>query len=138
MAVGRTLQLFGAAAVFFAVGCFCPPNVASAEDVWCCSRGGRSYYLDSDSINAKNLPKEMTYRAIVKTVLDDDGSLADTAIYGFESQNDCMVGMVFNKSAEQWDTPRTNEKPVMRAVWETMKPCLREKRISYSDSWVWE
>jgi len=94
--------------------------------------------LDSESINAGNLPGGMDYRVSVKAVLDSDGSLEKVIVYGFESQNDIMVGTVFNKSAKQWDFPDySREKPVLKAIWETMKPYMKQKRISYSDSWKW-
>ena len=135
MSILRVLVL---ALSFFAAGSLCWPNVSLAGDVWCWSRDGRSFYLDSESINAGNLPGGMDYRVSVKAVLDSDGSLEKVIVYGFESQNDIMVGTVFNKSAKQWDFPDySREKPVLKAIWETMKPYMKQKRISYSDSWKW-
>ncbi len=137
--MAQILKTSALAAAFLAAGSLWLPGVSSAEDVWCASRGGRSFYLDSDSINAENLPKEMTYRVLVKAVRDGDGALTDTMICGFESQNDVMVGAVFDPSAGRWEyAGRAGERPLLKAVWETMKPYLRQKRISYSDSWAWE
>ena len=139
MAMGRTLKILGVAAVFLAAGILCVPNIAFAEDVWCCSMDGRSYYLDSDSINAENLPKEMTYRAIVKAVLDGDGSLEKSVIYGFESMNDLMAAAWYDQSAGQWqDADYKNETPLLQAIWEVMKPYMKQKHINYSDSWAWK
>lgn len=135
----RTLNILGVAAVFLAAGFLCFPSAAFAEDVWCCSVGDRSYYLDSDTINAESLPKEMTYRAIVKTVLDGDGSLEKSTVYGFESQNDFMVAAMYDKSTEQWRySDYKNEKPLLQAIWEAMKPYMKERKIPYSDSWEWK
>ncbi len=102
---------------------------------WCWSRDGRSFYLDTDSINIDNLPQGMTYRVLVKEYLDADGSLENDIVYGFESQNDILVGMVFDKSTGQWEP---GEGSVAKAVWETLKPFMRHKNIPYSDSWSWE
>ncbi|MBR1552959.1 MAG: hypothetical protein IJ631_02960 [Schwartzia sp.] len=129
------LKISTLAVSFFIIGALHSSGVSSAEDVWCCARDGRSFYLDTDSINDDKLPKGMTYRAAVKAVRDSDGSLEKIAVYGFESQNDIMVGMMYDKAADLWDIGET---PVARAVWETMKPYMRQKQIPYSDSWVWE
>jgi len=139
MYIGRILKLLVLAVSFFAAGSFCLPGVSLAADVWCCSRDGLSFYLDSESINAANLPRGMDYRVSVKAVLERDGSLKKTIIYGFESQNDILVGTVFNKSDGSWDfSPSVSERPVLKAVWETMKPYMKQKRINYSDSWKWD
>ena len=139
MYIGRILKILVLAGSFFAAGFLYLPGVSLAGDVWCYSRDGRSYYLDSQIINAGNLPREMDYRVSVKAVLDSDNSLEKTIIYGFESQNDILVGAIFNKSARRWDFPEySREKPILKAVWETMKPYMKQKHISYSDSWVWE
>lgn len=139
MYIGRILKIPVLALSFFAAASLYLPGVSLAGDVWCYSRDGRSFYLDSESINADNLPREMDYRVSVKSVRDSDGSLEKVIIYGFESQNDILVGAIFNKSAGRWDFPEySREKPVLKAVWETMKPYMKQKRISYSDSWVWE
>lgn len=127
-----------AVSVFAAVSLYLP-GVSSAADVWCCSHDGHSFYLDSESINADILPKGMDYRVSVKAVLVSDGSLKKTIIYGFESQNDWLVGHIFDKSTGQWEYMESaSEKPVLRAVWETMKPYMKQKRIGYSDSWKWD
>ena len=139
MYTGRILKVLVLAVSFFAVGSLCLPGVSLAADVWCCSRDGHSFYLDSESINAANLPKGMDYRVSVKAVLESDGSLKKTVIYGFESQNDILVGAVFNKSADNWDfSPSVSERPVLKAVWETMKPYMKQKHINYNDTWKWE
>ena len=139
MYTGRILKVLVLAVSFFAVGSLCLPGVSLAADVWCCSRDGHSFYLDSESINAANLPKGMDYRVSVKAVLESDGSLKKTVIYGFESQNDILVGAVFNKSADNWDfSPSVSERPVLKAVWEAMKPYMKQKRINYNDTWKWE
>lgn len=139
MYTGRILKILILAASIFAAGSLCLPGVSSAADVWCYSRDGRSFYLDSESINAGNLPGGMDYRVSVKAVLDSDGSLEKSIIYGFESQNDILVGMIYDNSAGQWAFPEyAGEKPVLKAVWETMKPYMKQKRISYSDSWKWQ
>ena len=115
------------------------PNVSLAGDVWRYSRDGRSLYLDSESVNAGNLPMGMDYRVSVKSVIDSDGSLEKVIIYGFESQNDILVGAIFDKSAGKWDFPEySRERPVFKAILETMKPYMKQKRISFSDSWKWE
>ena len=107
--------------------------------MWCCSHDGRTFYLDSDSINAANLPTGMDYRVSVKAVRESDGSLERIVIYGFESQNDRMVGAFYEKSTDLWEySPSKNERPVLKAVWETMKPYMKQKHINYSDSWKWE
>ena len=137
MYFGKTLTILILAVAFYTAGSLCLPKISLAEDVWCCSRDGQSFYLDSDSINAANLPKGIDYRVSVKAVLESDGSLEKRIIYGFESQNDFLVGAVFDQSAGRWVFP-VSEKPVFKAVWETMKPYMKQKRISYSDSWKWE
>ena len=138
MCRGKSVKRWIWAAVFFAAASLYGPSAAFAEDVWCCSRDGRSYYLDSDTINADNLPKGMDYRVTVKTVLDGDGSLEKTVIYGFESMNDSMAAAWYDKSAELWKAPQGAERAMLQDVWEAMKPCLREKKIPYSDSWSWD
>jgi hypothetical protein len=139
MYTGKPIIILILAVAFYVAGSLCLLKTSLAEDVWCCSRNGHSFYLDSESINAANLPKGMDYRVSVKAVLESDGSLNKTIIYGFESQNDILVGTVFNKSAGNWDfSPSVSERPVLRAVWETMKPYMKQKRISYSDSWKWD
>ena len=135
MRMEKFMKISALAVSFFALGFLYSPSVSSAEDVWCCFHDGHSFYLDSDSINAANLPKEMTYRVSVKSVLDSDGSVEKSMVYGFESQNDIMVGMIYDKSAGLW---KNCEESVAKAVWEAMKPYMRQKRIAYSDSWVWE
>ena len=137
MYTGRILKILVLTLSFFLAGSLYLPGVSLAADVWCCSCDGRSFYLDSESINAENLPREMDYRVSVKAVLESDGSLEKRIIYGFESQNDFLVGAVFDQSAGRWVFP-VSEKPVFKAVWETMKPYMKQKRISYSDSWKWE
>ena len=94
MYIGRVLKSLVLAVSVFAVGALCLSGVSLAADVWCCSHDGRTFYLDSDSINAANLPKGMDYRVSVKAVRESDGSLERTVIYGFESQIDIMVGGV--------------------------------------------
>ena len=81
----------------------------------------------------------MSYRVSVKTVLDSDGSLEKTVIYGFESLNDWLVGSIFDTSAGHWKALLSaSERPVLKAVWENMKPYMEQKRIPYSNSWKWE
>ena len=139
MHIRKILKNLVLAVSVFAAGALFLPGISLAADVWCCSLNGRSFYLDSESINASGLPKEMDYRVSVKAVRESDGALEKTIIYGFESQNDIMVGAFFNKSAGLWEfSPSANERPVLKAVWETMKPYMKQKRISYSDSWKWE
>ena len=139
MHAGKILKILILATAFFAAGSLYLPGVSLAGDVWCYSRDGRSFYLDSESINAENLPRQMDYRVAVKAVLESDGSLEKTVIYGFESQNDILVGAVFDKAAGLWVTPEyAKEKPVLKAIWENMKPYMKQKRISYSDSWIWK
>ena len=91
MYIGKVLKALVLAVSVFAAGVLWLPGVSLAADVWCCSHDGRTFYLDSDSINAANLPKGMDYRVSVKAVRESDGSLERTVIYGFESQNDRMV-----------------------------------------------
>ena len=139
MFTGKIFRILVLAAAFFAAGSLYFPGVSLAADVWCCSRDGRSFYLDSESINAETLPREMDYRASVKVVRESDGSLERTVVYGFESQNDRMVGAFYKKSTDQWEySPSANERPVLKAVWEAMKPYMKQKRINYRDSWKWE
>ena len=139
MNIRRILKSLVLAVSVFAAVALCLPGVSLAADVWCCSRDGRTFYLDSDSINAANLPKGMDYRVSVKAVRESDGSLERTVIYGFESQNDIMVGAFFDKSADQWEySLSVNERPVLKAVWEAMKPYMKQKHIGYSDSWKWK
>lgn len=139
MYAGKILKILVLATAFFTAGSLYLPGVSLAGDVWCYSCSGRSFYLDSESINAANLPKGMDYRVSVKAVLESDGSLKRTIIYGFESQNDILVGTVYNKSAGDWDfSPSVSERPVLKAVWETMKPYMKQKHINYSDSWKWD
>ena len=129
MFTGKIFRILVLAAAFFAAG----------ADVWCCSRDGRSFYLDSESINAETLPREMDYRASVKVVRESDGSLEKTVVYGFESQNDVLVGAIYDEAAGLWKFPEyKSEKPVLTSVWKTMKPYMKQKRISYSDSWIWK
>ena len=139
MYIGRILKVLVLAVSFFAAGSLCCPGVSSAADVWCCSRDGRSFYLEPETINAAGLPGGMDYRVLVKAVLESDGSLEKRIIYGIESQNDILVAAIFNKSAERWDFPEyAKEKPVLKAIWENMKPYMKQMRISYSDTWKWE
>ena len=139
MNIRRILKSLVLAVSVFAAVALCLPGVSLAADVWCCSRDGRTFYLDSDSINAANLPKGMDYRVSVKAVRESDGSLERTVIYGFESQNDIMVGAFFDKFADQWEySPSANERPVLKAVWEAMKPYMKQRHIGYSDSWKWK
>ena len=139
MYTGKIIKILILAVSFFIAGSLNLPGVSSAADVWCYSQDGRSFYLDSESINAETLPREMDYRASVKVVRESDGSLEKTVVYGFESQNDILVGAIFDKSAGRWGFPEyAREKPVLKAIWETMKPYMKQKRISYSDSWKWE
>ena len=139
MYTGKILKILVLAVSFFIAGSLNLPGVSSAADVWCYSRDGRSFYLDSESINAENLPREMSYRVSVKTVLDSDGSLEKTVIYGFESLNDWLVGSIFDTSAGHWKPLMSaSERPVLKAVWENMKPYMEQKRIPYSNSWKWE
>ena len=109
-----------------------------SKDVWCYSDDGHSFYLDSQSINAENLPRGMSYRAAVKEVREGDGSLEEVIVCGFESQNDVLVCSIFDQSADLWNPVSVREHPALKAVWEIMKPYMKEKRISYSDSWVWD
>ena len=133
MFTGKIFRILVLAAAFFAAGSLYFP------DVWCCSRDGRSFYLDSESINAETLPREMDYRASVKVVRESDGSLEKTVVYGFESQNDVLVGAIYDEAAGLWKFPEyKSEKPVLTSVWKTMKPYMKQKRISYSDSWIWK
>ena len=139
MYIGRTLKILVLAVSVFAAGALCLPGVSLAADVWCCSRDGRSFYLGSESINAETLPREMDYRASVKVVRESDGSLEKTVVYGFESQNDVLVGAIYDEAAGLWKFPEyKSEKPVLTSVWKTMKPYMKQKRISYSDSWIWK
>ena len=139
MYIGKILRLFVLAACFFAAHSLCLPGASFAADVWCYSRDGRSFYMDSESINAERLPKGMDYRALVKTVLDSDGSLEKNTVYGFESQNDILVATIYDPSAKSWKFPEyRKEKPVLKAIWDSMKPYMKQKHISYSDSWKWE
>ena len=139
MYIGRVLKILVLAVSVFAAGVLWLPGVSLAADVWCCSHDVRTFYLDSDSINAANLPKGMDYRVSVKAVRESDGSLERTVIYGFESQDDRMVGAFYVKSTDQWEySPSANERPVLKAVWEAMKPYMKQKHINYSDSWKWE
>ena len=68
MYIGRVLKVLVLAVSVFAAGALYLPGVSLAADVWCCSHDGRSFYLDSDSINAANLPAGMDYRVLVKAV----------------------------------------------------------------------
>ena len=86
MHTGRVLKILVLAVSVFAAGSMWLPGVSLAADVWCCSHDGRTFYLDSDSINAANLPTGMDYRVSVKAVRESDGFLERTVIYGFESQ----------------------------------------------------
>ena len=139
MYIGRIVKTLALAISFFAATSFCLPGVSLAADVWCYSHDGRSFYLDSESINAANLPKGMDYRASVKAVRDSDGALEKTVIYGYEMMNDFMVGVIYDKAAGGWNDPKSaGEKPVLQAVWEKMKPYMKQKRINYSDSWKWK
>ncbi len=114
------------------------PYTPLGKDVWCCSDDGQSFYLDSQSINAENLPRGMSYRVAVKEVRDSDGSLEQIIICGFESQNDVLVCSIFDQSAGLWNPVSIREYPALKGVWEIMKPYMKEKRISYSDSWMWD
>ena len=139
MFTGRIVKTLVLAVAFFAAGSLYLPGVSSAEDVWCCSHDGRSFYLDSESINTANLPEGMDYRVSVKAVLESDSSLEKTIIYGFESQNDRLVGNYYDKSAGYWQWVNSaSEKPIVKAVWETMKPYMKQKHIGYSDTWKWD
>jgi len=142
MYAGKILKILVLATAFFTAGSLYLPGVSLAGDVWCYSCSGRSFYLDSESINADDLPRQMDYRVAVKAVLESDGSLEKIIIYGFESQNDILVGSIFDKTVKQWVSLQyaryTKEKPVLKAVWEAMKPYMKQKRISYSDSWAWK
>ena len=123
-------------AVFFLAGSFIlAPGVASAEDVWCGSSEGLDQYLVSESINAESLPKGMDYRAAVKMVRQDS-TLDGVTVYGFEMMNDTIVGSFWDKAAGRWQyAGHLEHKPDLKAIWEAMKPYMREKGIPYSDSW---
>lgn len=106
--------------------------------VCCYSRDGQSLYLDPDSINIDNLPPGMTYRIEVNAFRDGDGSPEGRFVYGFESQNDALVGAVYDESAGRWADPSSDDETLrLKAVWEAMKPFLKLKGISYSDALAW-
>ena len=137
MYIGKFLKTSAWAAAFFAAGSLCSPGVSSAEDVWCYSRDGHSFYVDTESINADNLPKGMAYRVSVKKILDSDGSVKDVSAYGFESLNDSLVGYVYEKPGDLWQWYK-DDVPLCKAIWETMTPYMDQKGIHYSDAWEWK
>ena len=111
------------------------PGVSSAEDVWCYSSHGHSYYLSSDSIRVHH-DGGITYTVDGVVVLDSDGSFVRPLMYGFDSDNDIMVGSVFNRAFGKWEyCGRVSKDPNMNAVWQAMKPYMKQKGIYYSDSW---
>ena len=113
------------------------PNVSSAEDVWCYSNDATSFYLDSDSVgNAKNAPNGITYSASGKVVSNEDGSFVNIQIFGFAVPNDNVIGYSYWRSHGTWEYVGSIKKnSEMRAVWQAMKPYLKQKGIYYSDSW---
>ena len=132
---GKFAKALVLAAAFFGGISTYLPGVSSAEDVWCCASEGLSYYLDSESINADNLPKGMDYRAAVKAVRQS-GKLDSVITYGFEAMNDTLVGYFFDASSKNWMyAGELRDKPDLSAVWASMKPYMKQKGIPYSDAW---
>ena len=108
------------------------PGVSSAEDVWCYSSYGFSYYLSSDTISKKSYPSRVSYAVDGKLIHDSDGSLARPLMYGFNSDNDILAAYTFNRTNGKWEEADKSE---AMAVWNAMKPYMKQKGIHYSDSW---
>jgi len=114
------------------------PGVSSAEDVWCYSNGSFSYYLSSDTISRVNYTGGITYAVDGVTVFDRDGSLGRPLMYGFSVPNDYMMAFIFDRSNGKWNHITDDEGLAnAMAVWEAMKPYMKQKGIHYSDSWQW-
>lgn len=113
------------------------PNVSHAEDVWCYSNEYTSFYLDSNSVGeTRKAPNGITYSASGKVVSNEDGSFVNIQIFGFAVPNDNVVGYSYWRSHGTWEYVGSIKKnSEMRAVWQAMKPYLKEKGIYYNDSW---
>lgn len=113
------------------------PDVSHAEDVWCYSNEYTSFYLDSNSVGeTKKAPNGITYSASGKVVSNEDGSFVNIQIFGFAVPNDNVVGYSYWRSHGTWEYVGSIKKnSEMRAVWQAMKPYLKEKGIYYNDSW---
>ncbi len=113
------------------------PNVSHAEDVWCYSNEYTSFYLDSNSVGeTKKAPSGITYSASGKVVSNEDGSFVNIMMYGFAVPNDNVEGYSYWRARGKWEYIGSIKKnSELRAVWQAMKPYLKEKGIYYSDSW---
>ena len=99
------------------------PGTSSAEDVWCYSSNGFSYYLSSDTVKVKNA--HPPYRGYVKIVNENDGKLWNFFICGFANENDMVDGDTLSRGTGDWGTgERISKNPLYYAVWQAMKPYL--------------
>lgn len=53
-------------------------------------------------------------------------------MYGFNSDNDILAAYTFNRTNGKWEEADKSE---AMAVWNAMKPYMKQKGIHYSDSW---
>ena len=137
MRIVKILKVMALVVSFFLCSTLIAPNISFAEDVWCFSDGRFSFYLDSDTISGSVRNGPVSYSVSGKTVLDKTGEFHQVWIYGFASENDNLVGYMFNRRNGNWDyigLLRNNSD--LRAIWETMKPYMKQKGIHYSDSWT--
>ncbi|MCI7331015.1 MAG: hypothetical protein SOZ01_01460 [Selenomonadaceae bacterium] len=111
---------------------FSMPNTSSAEDVWCYSSYGFSYYLSSDTIRQVNLSGGISYTVSGKLVHDSSGTLQGPLSYGFSIPNDNLEGYTFDRTNGHWVSASKDE---ALAVWNAMKPYMRQKGIYFGESW---
>lgn len=137
MNMGKMVKTLVLMVSFFMGSAIMIPNVSSAEDVWCYSNGTYSFYLDSDSVGElKNAPNGISYGVSGKTVFDENGSFGTIIVYGFAVPNDSIEGYSYGRSTGKWEyIGGIKNNSELRAVWQAMKPYLKQKGIYYSDSW---
>lgn len=115
---------------------FSMTGTSSAEDVWCYSSNGFSYYLSSDSIRKVDYSNGIMYTVDGKTVLESNGSLGRPLMYGFSIENDYVIGHTFDRAYGSWYYISDKDgRAEAKSVWNAMKPYMRQKGISFGESW---
>ena len=108
------------------------PRISSAQDIWVYSREGYEYYLTTENISVRDSQPPFTCN--VKVVYN--GKYDNFEILGFESQNDILVGYSFWRSHGTWEFVGTvSKKPYLNAVWQAMKPYLKQQGVIGVDGW---
>ena len=129
-------KIFRLAMITAIVTAFCSlivPSESSAEDVWIYSDGDFSYYLTTEKISVDNV--QPTYRGLVKVL--HNGKYDNFQNYGFELRNGVVVGYMYSRSNGYWDFagPISSTHPIFNAVWQAMKPYLKQQGVSNVDAW---